>query len=348
MKSSKSLRVIAALVLCAVSLAAAAQAPTSYRLTLVFKRFLDPGSENDEFHVNDINDKGQLAGYRIGPVTGAFIWRNGQFEDIIPPNAHLTWAFGINDWSEVAGSYLVLATEQWNAFIRRGTNLIPVGAGQSLLPIHINNRRQMVVSAEPGGQHFIWRRGQLTPLDQLPGMGGTPLRINDQGVVVGTASAAGDSVPVIWRNGEVMALPLPEGASGALGRDINDHGTVLVNAGVSQQTVSFLWEDGEYTALPVLQGRSSGVASSLNNSDVAVGSTSGPFGTVTVATAWYGQEVVDLNTMVRANDPLRPHVTLERAILVNDRGEIVAIGQDRRDFDAETPAVSHYLLTPID
>jgi hypothetical protein len=33
---------------------------------------------------------------------------------------------------------------------------------------------------------------------------------------------------------------------------------------------------------------------------------------------------------------------------VNDRGEIVARGQDSRDFETGTGAISTYLLTPID
>jgi uncharacterized membrane protein len=201
---------------------------------------------------------------------------------------------------------------------------------------------------EFGEQHFVWRRGQLTALEPPQGMGADPSRINDQGIVVGTASSSGRSVPVLWHDETVMVLAPPEEATDAFGRDINDQGTVLVDAFVSGATVSYRWEEGLYSALPVLPGRSGNNAFSINNADVVVGSAHGPFGTQPTAAVWYGQRVADLNELVRANDPLKPHVQLQFALVVNDRGEIVARGMDRRDSEAGTPAVNHYLLTPVD
>lgn len=146
-----------------------------------------------------------------------------------------------------------------------------------------------------------------------------------------------------------MPLDLPQGATRAYGHDINDHDVVIVNALVSQRFAAYLWHEGEYTALPALQGLEQTVASGINNSSVVVGSSSDASGGSTTATVWYGLQVADLNTLVRANDPLKPYVRLHSALLVNDRGEIVARGIDLRDFDQfDAPAVNHYLLTPID
>jgi uncharacterized membrane protein len=344
MKRLNGLSLVVALMSCVASFAASAQAPTSYRLTQIWKRLLDPGHENDEFEVTDINDKGQISGYRIDSptTTGAFIWRNGQFENVNPAaDAHFSWAFGINDWSEVAGFYVTLTSDGSQGYFWRNGRAVPVAPnGEPAQVIHLNNRRQVVLRSETSGVNYIWRRGQLTPL----GSSFLAQRINDRGAVVGTSSSGGSSVPVVWQDGTLMPLGLPQGVTSASGADINDHNTVLVNASGG---VPHVWNDGQYTALPVLAGAAGTLSLSINNSGVAVGSTSIPQ-SGDKATVWYGQQVADLNTLVRANDPLKPHVRLEWALLVNDRGEIVARGMDLRDFEAERPAVNHYLLTPID
>lgn len=296
MKRLNGLSLIVALMLCVVSFAASAQAPTSYRLTQIWKRLLDPGHENDEFEVTDINDKGQISGYRIDTptTTGAFIWRNGQFQNVNPaPDAHFSWAFGINDWSEVAGFYVTLTSDASHGFLWRNGRAVPVTAdGQPTSVIHLNNRRQLVVHAEASGLHYIWRRGQLTPLESAPG-NFMPQRINDRGAVVGTSFSSGNSVPVVWQDGTLMPLGLPQGATSASGRDINDHNTVLVNA---SDGVPYVWNDGQYTALPLLTGAAGTSSFSINNSGVAVGSSGIPQSSDT-ATVWYGQQVADLNTL---------------------------------------------------
>ena len=86
--------------------------------------------------------------------------------------------------------------------------------------------------------------------------------------------------------------------------------------------------------------RCCGVVVGSSTDDTAAGST---------ATVWYGVQAAELNTLVRANDPLKAHVRLRSALVLNDRGEIVARGIDLRDFDQfGAPADNHYLLTPID
>lgn len=88
MKGPSLLKLIAGLLLCAVSFAAEAQAPSSYRLTLISKRILDPAHETHEFEVTDINDKGQVSGWRIAGAgaDGAFIWWAGEFRIVPAPN----------------------------------------------------------------------------------------------------------------------------------------------------------------------------------------------------------------------------------------------------------------------
>lgn len=360
MKGSNRLSsIVAVLVLCALSFAAAAQAPSSYRLTLIWKRVLDPAHENHEFEVTDINDKGQVSGWRITSAggSGGFIWRAGEFRVVPPPDGgFFARAVGLNDWSELAGSYATFPPDRGHGFFWRGgrsTEIAAVPGETDVEAVHLNNRRQVVVLSrhpELGAQYYIWQRGRVTPLAPVPGRGFQANRINDRGVVVGESAGAGAvSVPLLWQDGAAMLLDLPEGATSASGRDINDHNTVLVNAVVSQHSAVYLWNEGSYTALPALAGRDEARSFGFNNAGVVVGTSSRDSEAAGTATVWYGLEAADLNTLVRANDPLKPHVRLRSALRVNDRGEIVARGIDLRDFDEfGAPADNHYLLTPID
>jgi uncharacterized membrane protein len=359
MRGPSRLSLIAAIMLCMVSFAAAAQAPSSYRLTLIWKRVVDP-DRNLEFEVTDLNDKGQVSGWRVhdgAGTDGAFIWRAGEFRNVPPPSGGFySRALGINDWSELAGTYGTFPPDRGHGFFWRGgrlTEIVAVPGESTLDAIHLNNRRQVVVLSrhpEAGEQYYIWQRGRATPLERVPDRRSEAFRINDRGVVVGEAHAIGGiSAPLLWLAGAAMPLNLPQGATSASGRDINDHNVVVVNAVVAGRPAAHLWHEGEYSALPALPGHNETRSFGINNSSVVVGTSSSTSGAAPTATVWYDLQAADLNTLVRANDPLKPHVRLHSALLVNDRGEIVARGIDLRDFDEfGAPADNHYLLTPID
>lgn len=359
MRNPNGCRSIVVALLCAVSFAAAAQVPSSYRVTLIWKRIIDHDHENHEFEVTDINDKGQVSGWRLNGTAsdGAIIWRAGEFQSVLPPSdGTYSRALGINDWSELAGSYGTFPPERGHGFFWRGGRMREIAAvpGESTIyVVHLNNRREVVVLSrhpEAGAQYYIWQHGRVKPLERVPNRSFEARRINDRGVVVGESGGGNaTSVPLLWQDGAAMLLDLPPGATRASGRDINDHNVVVVNSNASNRFTAFLWHEGEYTALPALQGREHTQAFAINNSSVVVGTSSDASDASSTATVWYGSQVADLNSLVRANDPLGPYVQLRSALLINDRGEIVARGIDTRDFEQfDAPADNHYLLTPID
>ncbi len=336
---------VATLALCATSFAVSAQ-QTTYRVTHVWTRQTEEPHTNDEFEITGINDRGHLAGFRV-PL-GAFVWRNGTFENLGPPDSIVSWAFGINDWSNVAGMYAD-TPDSARGFLWRSGQFVPVvgQAGEQFVDaIHLNNRREVLIlsiHAQNGARYFLWRRTGAIELQGLPGMGAGPVRINDAGVVVGTASGAGNSVPVIWQGGAIMSIGLPDGATGGSGRDINDAGTVALDVTTNAPgNATYLWYEGVFTRLPALDGYPSTSAAAINNAAVVVGAATGPTVSDT-AIVWTNGEVGDLNALVHPNDPLKPFLILRRALHINDRGEIVVRGIDTRN---EPSTVSHYLLTP--
>lgn len=59
---------------------------------------------------------------------------------------------------------------------------------------------------------------------------------------------------------------------------------------------------------------------------------------------WDGTRGQDLGTLISRQDPVQPFVHLHGAMLINNRGQIVARGVDSRRTDGRT---GWYLLTPV-
>jgi hypothetical protein len=63
-----------------------------------------------------------------------------------------------------------------------------------------------------------------------------------------------------------------------------------------------------------------------------------------VATIWLRRHAIDLNALIATDDPLQPFVQLDRALLINKRGQIIAEGKDSRQANPDETAF--YLVTP--
>ena len=129
-----------------------------------------------------------------------------------------------------------------------------------------------------------------------------------------------------------------QGALGGSAAAINDSGVVVGDAIFAEHAAGYRWQGGQPTELP--SRSSAGLVGAnplaINNRGAIVGS--GP-------TLWLGLgDPIDLNTLIADDDPLKPFVHLGTAHLINDRGEIVATGNDSRSPPFSR---SHYLLTPL-
>jgi uncharacterized membrane protein len=165
-----------------------------------------------------------------------------------------------------------------------------------------------------------------------------PLRINNRGVVAGISSGDSGARAVIWRNGRVRNLGIPNSGVGA----INDLAQVVGLANASDGSIRvYLWNRGQVTYLPLLAGDPLfGEARHINNLGVIVGRTF--YSEHTTATLWEDGAAVDLNERITGDDPSQPFVTLEGAVLINERNQIVAFGNDSRT----ATQFNLYLLTP--
>lgn len=108
----------------------------------------------------------------------------------------------------------------------------------------------------------------------LPGLGGRGSNVvaaSSNGLAVGLAdTAAGESAPVLWRNGQPTALTIP--LQTAAPTSVNASG-VVVGTGyddTSQALVGWWWQDGQYHLLPVNSGDIA-LPSAISDSGVVAG-----------------------------------------------------------------------------
>jgi len=315
-------------------------AAAGYRLTP-----LDNGSNGTM--VFDLNRRGDVIGMRtVGSETHAFIWHAGKFTDLhdtIDPASSYTEAAGINDLSTIVGDKF---DNFFEGFLLRGEQVSPIVVdGESeIYPIDINNREQIAVETANGS--YLVEGTNVQPLEGLPG--GNELihavAINERGAIAGNSFAFGTRA-FLWQNGAVMDLGVVPGASSSFAYALNDRNQVVGIVNIGAASHAMRWCQGVMKLLPRLSPDEAGSsASSINNHGMIVGSTalSLPHYHQT-ATFWFGAHVVELDRLVRADDPLKPFVHLSSAQRINDRGDIVAAGTDSR-----TNARIIYFMTLFD
>jgi hypothetical protein len=324
-------------------------APVSYRLTHIETPPDDFAAEH--FTLADLNDDAEIAGKRIAnDVLQAFIWRAGTFQNLnplLPSDVFTAGASAVNNQHDVIVNYQDQQFASHPFFLSGAGQSIPLTnlPNGSIQLIDLNDRREILISArtEAVTKFFIWRSGQLTPLPEMT----SPGALNNLGVVLG---GAGNPSPALWQGGTVMLLPLPEGAFLAPAGGLNDHDEVagtgfFAGRGIAR-TGACVWREAEATILippdPVLDTSS---ATRINNRGVVVGSSYNSEGFADeTATIWDGTRGQDLNTLISRQDPLQPFVHLRGAELINNPGQIVARGIDKRRTDGRE---SWYLLTPV-
>jgi probable HAF family extracellular repeat protein len=170
-----------------------------------------------------VNDNGQVVGdsytnsepseYCANNVgfaltTGAFLWENGEMQNLGNFGGTCTFAFDLNNRGEVIGASTL---------------------------------------SEDQAQHpFLWEHGQLKDLGTFGGTVGNALSLNDAGKVVGFAAYPGDQIyhAALWDDSGMTDLGTLDVNSFAT--DVNSHTQIVgfsTNAQLSNHQ-GFLWENG--------------------------------------------------------------------------------------------------------
>jgi uncharacterized membrane protein len=322
----------------ALSMSTFAHADIAYRITALESP--DPGAFLATY---DLNNKGEIVGSVEWAGIRASRWNGGNYVDLgaaIDPAAPITEAVSINDHSViVANSY---NSGGASGYVLSNGQRTAIQPGAYVVVNDINNRNQVIGHLDQ--QAFLWKKGQITMLDTLPDstQPARPVFINDRGTILGVGYPNGVETPVLWKNGTVMSLGMPDGARAFQLHGFNFWEQAAVSATVGDQSFAYVWHAGQYTQLPLLDPNAVGAsANGINNWGAVVGTTF-PGTLQGIATLWVGGEAFDLNNLIANDDPLNGQIHLDQAYHVNDAGQIVAIGQA-----PNAPVFTTYLLTPV-
>ena len=356
---------------------------TTYRLTRIGDQVTCGGSSCFPI-IADMADGAQMVGTTksLGgqPPRAIFLLGGRVFElgDLLggaAPNAGATalggGITGTNQIRDASGN-LVTRGVLWQG--GQAINLFQIrdlGVDGDTTPLDINAFGQIVGQVVRGnvGMPFLWEFGTTTLLETLfcPGnLGGSARAINNDfpnRVIVGSSNSTVGRRAVIWKDlgrGGILPLEPPFVSSAGEAVDVNDRGEVIGAYSRSDDPAmrmgtALLWQAHdpeqqvyEVTVLPPLDRAEANGArpESINNRGQIVGSTH--FGSgQSLATLWQdGGAALDLNELISDDDPAKAFVTLITAIVINNFGLIVALGEDSRVPVGQEGHDAYYLLKP--
>ena len=298
------------------------------------------------------NNKDEIVG---NSSDGPYIFQeDGQFKSLSTATFIATTAFDINDYSQVTGfGRQVGQTGPSQAYIYTNgvATFVPTGPFIQLTPIALNNRGDLVglgtlpTNAE---RAFMYSEGSTISLGSLEGGGRSVARaVNGSGEVTGNATIADSSERAfIYSNGTMKNLGTL-GGNGSIGFDINSSGQVVGISNTANGFVhAFVYKNGVMVDLGAPGGDFSEARSITNNGIVVGLVTRLDNSTTAFIYGVDGNLTHDVNDLIDANDPLKPHVRLSEPGFyrpVNELGQFVATGIDMRTGQRHS-----YVASPID
>lgn len=201
------------------------------------------------------------------------------------------------------------------------------------------------ISGQQQQHAVLWQDGVIHDLGTLPGdYASCATAINSLGDSTGTSTSMQLGIgnrAFYCHNGEMHEIGLPKDDTQSFGTGINSLGDIC---GYGQQDhpfkiTAFVYKQGELNTLKTLGGRVS-IAMSINNQNSIVGMAETPTGQ-RHAVLWSHGEICDLNEALGSHS----HLMLEDARAINNRGQIVGMGE-YIGKDKQFGARHAYLLTP--
>lgn len=305
---------------------------------------------------NRLNNRGDVVGYAFvgkeGTNTHAFLYSEGTMKDLGTLGGFHSFAWSINDRTEVVGESEV-AGQKFHAFLWRNGAMEDLGTipgRDESLATDINNRGQIVgyASIRLGGQNraFLWENGVMTDIGTLPGHGGAEAwALNEQGDILGVSwevisaqGTPGPRRPFLRRNGQMLPITeLPE--LYAFPARLNERRDLVVTArpgdGANHGFSRVGGDIFDWGQFANLYGR----GNDINESGISVGAASSqdgiPNSAVLRPVIYREGEIFDLNAITADLPP----GLLKFAMSINDEGVILA-------NDSGNESLRTFQLTP--
>jgi probable HAF family extracellular repeat protein len=286
-----------------------------------------------------INDRGQVlctAGVRHGYdsnifPTHAYLWEQGSRHDLgTLAQYSSSQGIAINGRGQVLGLVLKSASHsspfrvflwQKGAMNDLGTLLLP-----GVMPSALSDQGDIVGGGAldaKGSQDkaFVWRRGQARYLGLPSGSmanGVSRRRVTDPLLVAGDLPGVG----FLWRSGNVSKA-FVSGAWDTHLYAVNARGQAVGRVNLrTGHGHAILWQIGKITDLGTFAPRQDSNATAINNQGLIVGWTTTAPNSEMHAVLWDASGMRDLNNEINSGRGIK----LERAIGINNRGEIICDG----------------------
>ena len=257
-----------------------------------------------------------LAGASTGTQTRAFLWQNGELQDLGTLGGSDAAAFFVNERGQVAG-------------------------------VSSFNSEPNSITGFPNQHLFLWQDGKMMDHGSLGGSIATPSGLNNRGQLIGSSTTANEEFidPFLLDRGKLIDLFTETEGKVITANAINDAGQVVGGGDFSNQGGSqfsaVLWQNGVATSLGTLSGDCFSEAFVINSRGQVVGVSYACDTFEERAFLWENGSMIDLNEKVSSDFPLR----LANAVAINERGEIGGFGAPAGCDDAETCGRA-FLLIP--
>jgi probable HAF family extracellular repeat protein len=275
-----------------------------------------------------INNSGVVVGTTEEHLPATWSQKDGLHKIELPAGSTAVGFPAINRTGDVVGTLKREGSERPFAFKYSGGKLMLLSDDPSKAEVVGDSGDAAGINAL---QLALWHQGKVISLGGC--CGGTIRGINQHGQIVGQLNdKEGHYSAFLWEDNKMHSIAPPTGTmSTAIA--INDQGHVLMRIFTPNEV--FLWRGGKLTTIQ-LSAEMASQPLGLSNCDVIVGEF-GASSDYYHAFIWDEKNGMhDLNTLIDANSGW----TLEQALDINDRGEIIGTGDHGNEED------TGFLLVP--
>jgi|SRR5215831_6324593 len=288
----------------------------------------------------------------VGWTMHGILWAHGQMIDLgTLDGGAISLTTSVNNSAEVAGfalntvpdPYSMFGVNQTRAYRWKNGVMRDLGTlgGPDAMALRINERGQIAGNSyvnwdlsdfcvlRTGG--FLWAHGKMTDVGGFGGTCTTVSDMNNRGQIVGGSLLAGDQAQhgFLWQNGKMTDLGTLGGnfASAVAISEAGDVVGLQTLPGNDSIFHAALWERGKIFDIGALQTGGCSLATSVNSHLQVVGINSSDCDfnddpSLRAIISEGGGPAIDLNTLIPADSG----VELRNASIINERGEIVAVG----------------------
>jgi uncharacterized membrane protein len=266
-------------------------------------------------HPASINNSGVVAGTTEDHQAATWTEKGGLHEIALPAGFTTAQPLAVNQAEELAGEVTREGSDQPLAFEYSHGKFSPLSEARSKA-FAINDAGD--IAGQDAERLVLWRKQKPIPLGGC--CGGIPHAINNHGQIVGQLNdKQGHYSAFQWDSARGLRSIAPPDSATSVAVALNDAGHVLLKSFTPNAV--FLRREGKLTPV-LLSSEYSSQPLALNNCDVVVGEF-GAASDFNHAFIWDQKNGFrDLNQLIDSGSEW----ILETALDINDRGEIIGIG----------------------